>query len=118
MNARSNSPTKTHNSFAPLSNGNFWHDYVDEDSIQAWEAIADAQFEADVSNSSNVKVYISKAKNKKMKKTATEEANKRNLSITEFNNLPDEDFTECEFRQLEEASEREAGEAAGVAFFQ
>ena len=109
--------TKTHNYFAPL-NGNFWHDYVNEDSIQSWEAIADGQFEAAVSNNSNLKVYMSKAKQKRMKKAAIEQASKRNLSITEFNNPPDEDFTECEFRQLEEASEREAAEAAGVAFFQ
>ncbi|KAM7513353.1 hypothetical protein LguiB_012228 [Lonicera macranthoides] len=79
------------NRFTPL-NSNLWHDYVDEDPIQSWETIADGQFEAAISNSSNLKVYMSKAKQKRMKKAVIEEANKRNLSITDFNNPLDEDF--------------------------
>ncbi|KAM7521505.1 hypothetical protein LguiA_011407 [Lonicera macranthoides] len=89
---------------------------VENNNVQATDVNADAQLEAAISNNSNLKVYMSKAKQKRMKKAAIEQANKRNISITKFNNPPDEDFTECEFRQLEEASEREAAEAAGVAF--
>lgn len=52
------------NRFASLNN-NLWHDYVNEDRIQSLEAIADFQFEAATSNSSNVNVCMSKAKQKK-----------------------------------------------------
>ncbi|KAM7461056.1 hypothetical protein LguiA_029177 [Lonicera macranthoides] len=48
-----------------------------------------------------------------MKKTAIREGSKRNLSITKSNNPADEDFIECELKQLEEAiSKRKAAEAA------
>ncbi|KAM7517098.1 hypothetical protein LguiA_006681 [Lonicera macranthoides] len=52
------------NRFASL-NSNLWHDYVEEDPIQSSKAIADAQFEAAISKSSNINVCMSKAKQKK-----------------------------------------------------
>ncbi|KAM7465091.1 hypothetical protein LguiB_012653 [Lonicera macranthoides] len=61
---------------------------------------------------------MSKAKQKRMKKTAIREGSKRNLSITKSNNPADEDFIECELKQLEEAiSKRKAAEAASVTIF-